>query len=137
MAKYCQRIYPLVKRWYSDQSQSWNAMCKIKKIIDKQILWKIGRGDVSFWFDNWSELGSLYKFLPLNHKPKNVKLSYMFLNNHINWEGLDLLLPPHVVDKINNLQIRLNPATPDDPKWIADNNGTFFVASAWQLFRKN
>lgn len=60
----------------------------------------------------------------------------MFLNNHINWEGLDLLLPPHVVDKINNLQIRLNPATPDDPKWIADNNGTFSVASAWQLFRK-
>nr|XP_009618786.1 uncharacterized protein LOC104110923 [Nicotiana tomentosiformis] len=49
---------------------------------------------------------------------------------------LDLLLPPHVVDKINNLQIRLNPATPDDPKWIADNNGTFSVASAWQLFRK-
>lgn len=82
-------------------------------------------------------MGSLCNFLSLNHKPKNVKLSDIFLNNHINWEDLDLLLPPHVVDKINNLQIRLNPATPDDPKWIADNNGTFFVASAWQLFRKN
>ncbi|XP_070056684.1 uncharacterized protein [Nicotiana tomentosiformis] len=27
-------------------SQSWNEMCKIKKLVDKQILWKIGCGKI-------------------------------------------------------------------------------------------
>ncbi|XP_075106964.1 uncharacterized protein LOC142179958 [Nicotiana tabacum] len=112
-------------------------MRKIKRLVDKQILWKIGCGKVAFWYDNWSELGPLYNFLPEGYKPKNITLSIMMLNNHINWRGLDLLLSQHVVVKVNTFEISLRSTIPDSPVWTEDNSGSFSVASACQLFRKN
>ncbi|XP_070054838.1 uncharacterized protein [Nicotiana tomentosiformis] len=85
---------------------------------------------VALWYDNWSELGPLYKFLPEGYKPKNITLSSMMLNNHINWRGLDLLLPQHVVVKVNTFQISLRSTIPDSPVWTEDNSGSFSVASA-------
>ncbi|XP_070022041.1 uncharacterized protein LOC142177527 [Nicotiana tabacum] len=64
MIKYFQRSHPLIKQWYSGNSHSWNAVCKIKREVDTHILWKIGKGDIAFWFDNWTNLGPLCKFLP-------------------------------------------------------------------------
>lgn len=52
MAKYCHGINPVIKRWYSGNSHSWNAICKIKNTMDQYILWKIGRGEISMWHDN-------------------------------------------------------------------------------------
>lgn len=74
LAKYCQRIHPVRKKWYSGHSHSWNAMCKIKEDMDQRILWKVGRGEVSLWYDNWTKLGALWKFLPEDRKPSNIKL---------------------------------------------------------------
>ncbi|XP_075095375.1 uncharacterized protein LOC142173658 [Nicotiana tabacum] len=125
-----------MKRWYSGQSQSWNAMCKIKEVVDKQILWKVARGEVSFWLDNWSKLGPLYDYLPPGYKPNNLKLLDMLLNNQINWEGYDQLLPQYIVLKVNSLRIQLKSSTLDKEIWSANNSGIFSVASAWHLFRK-
>ncbi|WMV42054.1 hypothetical protein MTR67_035439 [Solanum verrucosum] len=82
LAKYCQRIHPVKKKWYSGNSQSWNAMCKVKVTVDKHIIWKIGRGEVSMWYDNWSGIGALWTFLAEGRIPRNDNLSEILLNGH-------------------------------------------------------
>ncbi|XP_059301777.1 uncharacterized protein LOC132053678 [Lycium ferocissimum] len=85
--KYCQRIHPVVKRWYSGNSHSWNAKCKIKIKMDNHILWKIGKGDIAIWSDNWTSLGSFVNYLPEDRKPRNQKLSEVLLI--VNGDGMD------------------------------------------------
>ncbi|XP_070030069.1 uncharacterized protein [Nicotiana sylvestris] len=60
----------------------------------------------------------------------------MVLNNQINWEGYDQLLPQQIVFKVNSLRIQLKSSILDKAIWSADNNGSFSVASACHLFRK-
>ncbi|KAG5596622.1 hypothetical protein H5410_037854 [Solanum commersonii] len=76
IAKYCSRIHPVIKRWYSGNSHSWNAICKIKSIVDQHILWKVGRGNVLVWHDNWTGFGDLWQFFPDDKKPRELKLSH-------------------------------------------------------------
>lgn len=135
MAKYYQRAHPLVKQWYSGQSQSWNAMCKIKRIVDHNILWFIHKGDKAVWFDNWTNLGPLCNFLPEGSKHRNVKISDILVDGNWHWEGWDVYFPDYLRSTINKLQIYLNPNRVDKPVWTSDNKGNFSVASAWNLFK--
>lgn len=137
MAKYCLRIHPLMKQWYSGNSHSWNAMCKIKKGMDKHILWKMEKGDIAFWFDNWTNMGTLCNFLPEDRKPRNLKLNEIPVDDHWRWGGCDAFLPSYVVEEIYKLQISLNPGKLDKPLWTADLKGTFSIASVWNISEEN
>lgn len=81
-----------IKVWCSGQSQAWNAICKIKSQVDTCIFWKIGKGDIDSGYDNWSELGPLWKYLPPGSKPRMLKLKDAILDNHRNWDGWDIYL---------------------------------------------
>ncbi|XP_059306149.1 uncharacterized protein LOC132057525 [Lycium ferocissimum] len=133
--KYCQRIHPVVKRWYSGNSHSWNAMCKIKRKMDNHILWKIGKGDIAIWYDNWTSLGALVNYLPEDRKPRNQKLSEVLVNGQWRWGGWDLLLPNEVLQTIQDMHISLDNSKMDRPLWTAEENGKFSVFSAWQILR--
>lgn len=104
--------------------------------MDHHILWKIGRGEVSMWLDNWSGIGALWNFLPQDRKPRDFKLSEILRNGQCHWGGWDLLLPRHVMDHINCMQIILNTEVEDKPVWTATQKGNFTVASTWQLLRQ-
>ncbi|XP_060198361.1 uncharacterized protein LOC132627183 [Lycium barbarum] len=133
--KYCQRIHLVVKRWYSGNSHSWNAMCKIKRKMDNHILWKIGKGDIAIWYDNWTSLGSLVNYLPEDRKPRNQKLFEVLVNGQWRWGGWDLLLPNEVIQTIQDMHISLDNSKMDRSVWTAEENGKFSVSSAWQILR--
>lgn len=74
IAKYCKRTHPVVSQWRSGQSHSWKALCAFGKKVELNIEWLPREGNISFWCDNWSKQGPLYKLLPSGMKPKDVQL---------------------------------------------------------------
>lgn len=50
----------------------------IKNDIEKIILWKIGYGMASFWWDNWTEKGDLANFVQNQHTPKKTRVHEFF-----------------------------------------------------------
>ncbi|XP_060182595.1 uncharacterized protein LOC132612322 [Lycium barbarum] len=117
MSKYCQKSHPVIKNWYSGHSQSWHAMCLIKDSIDHHILWKVGRGDIAFWLDNWTDLSPLYKFLPAGTRPKNNKISEMIQQGQWMLEDWDRFLPEDVIECIHSFNTILQHDIPDRPIW--------------------
>ncbi|XP_015167940.1 uncharacterized protein [Solanum tuberosum] len=136
MAKYCQRIHPVIKRWYAGNSHSWNAMCKIKSTMDQYILWKIGRGDVSLWQDNWTGFGALWQFFPNDRKPREQKISDIYINGQWQWGGWDIFIPNHVMEHIHSMNVDLNLNVDDRPICTPTQNGSFTMASAWEIQRQ-
>nr|XP_033513189.1 uncharacterized mitochondrial protein AtMg00310-like isoform X1 [Nicotiana tomentosiformis]XP_033513190.1 uncharacterized mitochondrial protein AtMg00310-like isoform X2 [Nicotiana tomentosiformis] len=51
-AKYCSTYHLLFRQWSAGQSHNWQAMCKLKYEVEQNILWRIGRVNCSFWYDN-------------------------------------------------------------------------------------
>ena len=45
-------------------SPIWKSLLKCRGLLQKGIIWKIGKGDeISFWFDNWVENRNLIEIL--------------------------------------------------------------------------
>lgn len=51
------------------------------KDCEQHILWKVGKGDLSFWWDNWSNKGALENVIHQWVKPKKVKVFEFFPNS--------------------------------------------------------
>ncbi|KAJ8531186.1 hypothetical protein K7X08_026620 [Anisodus acutangulus] len=111
-------------------------MCKIKRNVDKSILWKVGKSEVSFWFDKWCNLGPLCDYLPEGFNSGKLKLNEVLIDEEWNWYDWDTIIPQHVMVDIEGMGININPSIPDKPIWMLDNSGKFSMASAWQLLRQ-
>ncbi|KAF3625384.1 hypothetical protein FXO37_30887 [Capsicum annuum] len=59
--KYMVENHPMKAKWQKGQASAWKTLCATGKEIDHNIHWIVGKGEVSFWYDNWSNLGSLYQ----------------------------------------------------------------------------
>ena len=50
--------------WKNSDSPVWKSLLKCRNLLQKGIIWKIGRGEeISFWFDNWVENRNLVEIL--------------------------------------------------------------------------
>lgn len=65
-------------------------MCGIKDSVDSNILWNIGRGNISFCFDNWSTIGPSYKKIDDGLAQHNVLINEVF--NDGQWDCLVFML---------------------------------------------
>ncbi|XP_060192601.1 uncharacterized protein LOC132622089 [Lycium barbarum] len=74
MAKYCSRVNPIIRKIVGVHSQNWRSLGKVKNQLEDNIVWQIGQGRVSFWYDNWLGEGALYKLLPEDYSLNNIKL---------------------------------------------------------------
>ncbi|XP_049391560.1 uncharacterized protein LOC125855975 [Solanum stenotomum] len=54
--KYFNNMHPIKAQWSRGQPQSWKVLCNIKEEVDKNIKWIIGKGEVDFWYDNWTNI---------------------------------------------------------------------------------
>jgi len=63
-AKYWNNQHPLDVQWIKGNSQHWKYLCGIKHNTEKFIYWKLEKGDMTFWFDNWSSLEPLISSAP-------------------------------------------------------------------------
>ena len=71
----------------------WKSLLKCRGLLQKGILWKIGRGDeISFWFNNWVESRNLVEILgvaedSVTHPEAKV---YEFIQQNSEWDILKL-----------------------------------------------
>ncbi|XP_060183608.1 uncharacterized protein LOC132613554 [Lycium barbarum] len=108
MAKYCCRSNPVIRKVTGVQSQNWRAMCMIRTQMEDNIIWQIGQGHVSFWYDNWTGEGAL-----AGHSvPWAVKVA------------------------IQNMTVNFTLDTEDKDIWTPNLEGSFSISSAWNLLRK-
>lgn len=79
-AKYMVRNHPVKAKWQRGQASSWKALCSSGEVIDHNILWIVGKGEVSFWYDNWSNLGPLYQQIDNNTDISNLQVKEVLHN---------------------------------------------------------
>jgi len=113
-AKYLENQHPIKTQWSSSNSQNWKVICEVKSVVEQHIYWKVGRGDVDFWFDKWSALGPLHLLYPNNEGHISIKLIIVLTSNgEWNWNSLQVELPNDLKNNIINLGIILNDLTND------------------------
>ncbi|XP_060195288.1 uncharacterized protein LOC132624540 [Lycium barbarum] len=133
-AKYARRIHPVARKWSYSQSHNWRRMMEIKKKIDHLILWRINKGNASFWWDNWSGLGDLAQFGDANTSVRGTVAEYI-VDGTWNVEKLKRKLYEHIVHQIRGVTIN-SPSLKDNPIWTVTTDGRFNCKSAWNTVRR-
>lgn len=90
-------------------------MCEISGRVDPNNIWDIGRGNINFWYDNWSNIGHLYKKLENNRIQQNVMIKEIFRDGRWDWYNLQYQLPDHIKLQSSQMCIVLNPEAQDIP----------------------
>ncbi|XP_075091705.1 uncharacterized protein LOC142171892 [Nicotiana tabacum] len=135
LSKYGSRYHPVAKKPSTGTSDSWKQMCKIKHKVEEHMIWLVGNGEVSFWYDNWTSLGPLCKYLGDEARPKDIKLRDVFVNGEWNENNTGLTWLESLKNIVQNMDLVLCPDKPDKPIWVPDSRGTFTTSSTWNIFR--
>ncbi|XP_070050523.1 uncharacterized protein [Nicotiana tomentosiformis] len=115
-------------------SHIWKRLMDSKKNAEMFIFCKIGRGDVSFWWNNWTGLGALANIVPGGRTSKNTKV-HEFIHEGA-WMR-DKLMGKVSESIVNTIQkIKINVDKRDYPIWLLKNIGEFICKSAWQNLRR-
>ncbi|XP_060185534.1 uncharacterized protein LOC132614994 [Lycium barbarum] len=129
LVKYCKRSHPVAQKWGNGQSNVWRRLMDIKSKVEPHIFWKIGKGDVSFWWDNWSRLGAIASIFQLGRASKITKVNEFMNGGLWNLDKLLQVLPLDMVHTIKKeLDIDVNKA--DHPYWLLEDKGNFTCKSA-------
>lgn len=97
--------------------------------MESHVEWKTGIGDVSFWFDKWCSLGSIYKFMKVEFSPPDIKLREVLINSTWNWGILTSQPTNEIKDKLFSIGLKLDENKKDKATWKLSNSGQFFIAS--------
>lgn len=112
--------------------------CNWKELIDVHIdfaepcNWKVGRGNISFWYDNWN---SDFDFDPFADGDDWDMLSDFWQEDHWNFEAI---IPKLGVD-LTQYTIKHAPIISDDKDtalWKLTKSEAFTVKSAWHFIRR-
>ena len=70
-------------------SSIWKAILKCRALLQKGVIWKIGKGDeISFWFDNWIDNRNLVEILGVSEDSDahpEVKVCE-FIRDNLEWD---------------------------------------------------
>ncbi|XP_060177971.1 uncharacterized protein LOC132607909 [Lycium barbarum] len=132
-AKYSPRSRPVTVKWRSGQSHNWKSMADIKEKVEKSIFWNIGRGNVSFWYDQWTSPGPLYKLLPTRTVPSRSVIRDAFNGQNWYWNACGDV-PNNIKDHILHMNLKFYDVE-DKPCWMKTNSDNFSTGSAWNFLR--
>lgn len=93
----------------------------------------MGRGEVSFWYDNWSSLGPLFMEIDNNESLSHILLKEVFINGRWEWDKLETQLDNNMKSRIMELHISLDEQKKDKAVWTPTTDGKFTVGSAWDI----
>lgn len=102
----------------------------VKNEAEQHIFWKHGKGNLSFWHDNWTNKGALSNIVQQGNKPMKIKVSNFINQNQWNLSKLNFVLPANIVSEVQDIKFDLQSV--DYPIWLPDQSGLFSSKSAWQ-----
>nr|XP_009790904.1 PREDICTED: uncharacterized protein LOC104238278 [Nicotiana sylvestris]XP_016458774.1 PREDICTED: uncharacterized protein LOC107782404 [Nicotiana tabacum] len=106
----------------------------IKIEAEKYLLWKVGKGNISFWWDNWTGKGPLAKLNPSTMVNRRTKVSDFIEAGTWNIAKPSPTLLLQLVNSIANIQIQ--DGKEDSFIWTLNPSGDFTCRSAWEKMRK-
>ncbi|KAL0292122.1 UNVERIFIED_CONTAM: putative ribonuclease H protein [Sesamum radiatum] len=131
--KYCKGSHPVTVKPSYIASANWKRMCRNRKEAENHLFWSIGKGELSFWFDNWIGDKPLYEILP-EHTWNSSPVNAYWENNSWNNSKLQEILPANVVHQIS--QIPFEADTIDAPVWKLSSSGNFNMKATWNSLRQ-
>lgn len=69
--KYYKKLYQVIAKG-NGASHIWRRKVRIREVVEHNIWWQIKIGRSSFWFDNWTKLGTLYFIEENNPSEKEI-----------------------------------------------------------------
>ena len=99
--------------------------------MEQWLKWDLSRGEVAFWWDNWSGLGPLAWRYP--DLASNAMVSDFLREGQ--WDYLALAgFPSEIIEMVQGSFFCFG-SDPDALVWSLDPSGVFSVRSAYQLVR--
>ncbi|XP_073118526.1 uncharacterized protein [Henckelia pumila] len=111
-------------------SASWRRLMKIRNRAESEIGWRIGDGDISFWFDTWFPDGPLSSLVSIQRHPNRL-VSWFMDDRNWNLGRLLLVLPQEVAFRV--LEVPIQREAKGNTIWKISINGRFSLKSAWDL----
>ncbi|XP_070057377.1 uncharacterized protein [Nicotiana tomentosiformis] len=117
------------------QSPNWKEMCKLKHEVEKHLVWLVGEREISFWYDNWTKFGPLYRQFLDNVQPTDIKLKDVLVDGEWQEENYDVEWTDAIRNIINMEEVELLDGTPNKATWSTDSKGKFIITTAWDIWR--
>ncbi|XP_049410705.1 uncharacterized protein LOC125873924 [Solanum stenotomum] len=100
----------------------------------KEIRWEPGNGQCSVWFDNWTQLGALHYYLPINHDHGQLEEVQPLMlvegwNNTLLHEDFAEEVSNHITSNLGRIQ---RSDERDKPWWMPTSTGKFSVGSSFE-----
>ncbi|OVA12413.1 Ribonuclease H domain [Macleaya cordata] len=112
-------------------SKFWKECAYLIPVLVKNSAWKVGRGDINFWLENWSNEGALAATFSDEDQPIPISLREA--------SEADFIIPglaDSSIPQVRNLfESRLS-ADSDKRLWAITSDGTFTIKSAFEQLRK-
>ncbi|KAL2248543.1 UNVERIFIED_CONTAM: putative ribonuclease H protein [Sesamum indicum] len=133
LEKYYTGSHPVPAKLSYIASPNWKRMCRHRKEADKQIFWSLGKGHISFWFDNWIGEKPLFEIMP-DFEWNTTPVNNYWENNSWNVAKLREVLTADMVHQI--CQIPFDVDTSDTPLWKLSGDGIFSMKATWNSLRQ-
>ncbi|XP_075099176.1 uncharacterized protein LOC142176035 [Nicotiana tabacum] len=111
-------------------------MCNLKDKVDQNILWNVGKGNINFWYDNWSPIVPLYKMIEDDLIQQNIMIKEIYNDGQWNWSYFQVQPPDKIKLLVSQLHLILDDDTDDTSHWICSNSGRCSISTAWNLLRR-
>ncbi|XP_073153656.1 uncharacterized protein [Henckelia pumila] len=97
--RYCKFDPPAAVRLMQNISPTWRRMMNIRNKAEQEIGWRIGDGQISFWFDSWFPDGIISSLAPIQgHQSRLV--DWFVGDRKWNLARLLLVVPPDLAHRI-------------------------------------
>jgi hypothetical protein len=109
----------------------WRPMLKVRELVEENMRWFVGEGNMDVWWDDWSGEGRLADRFPNTiHDPMPVKALF---DDADQWNATALQLWSDLVSKAYTKTCSIGWQTRQ--VWKFTNNGNLSTAEAWELVR--
>jgi len=116
----------------NSSSPSWSSIVRAKNVLKTGYMWRVGAGNSSFWFSNWSSYGFLGSMVPIiDIHDLHLTVKDVFTSGEQHTDVLYTNLPQHIADSINNSHIRFNPTIEDAFIWNQNKNGIYTTKNGY------
>lgn len=133
-AKYVKSFHMDTTRPNPIGSPFWKAILKVFLQVYENSCIKIYKGKASFWFNKWLSLGPLAKNTTMLQW-QTMKINEWWIMDHWDVEKLKVLVRDNKIEQISLSTIKFK-VGPDVFIYKLSINGTFSMASTWEVTRK-
>jgi hypothetical protein len=105
---------------------TWNAIMKAMLSLKDGFQFRIGNGNSSFWFTNWSGSGVLAnQVMYVDIHDLEMRIRDVYIEDNWNFHSLYTIMPPEVTNRLRSISMSLNPSVTDCYTWRGNLNGIY------------